>query len=78
MNRLRMMAIAAAAVAAMTGAPTAKPAYLQPAQYSWIGGRRYGGRRRRRGWNSKNEEARSSGIPKAFRQYCRRYHGTLV
>jgi hypothetical protein len=29
--------------------------------------------RRRIGWNSKNQNARDAGIPKAFRQYAKRY-----
>lgn len=76
MNRFKLMALAAAAVAAMTGAPTGRPPALVPAgQFLGFGG---GRRSRRRGWNSKNEEARKNGIPKAFRQYCRRYHGTIA
>lgn len=73
MNRLRLMALAAAAVAAMSGAPSSKlPTASLPGHYfGWGGGRR------RRGLGVKNETARDHGIPKAFRQYARRYGSSV-
>lgn len=75
MKHLKLMAIAAAAVAAMTGAPsTNRPNFAPQAQLlGWGGGRRKG-----ISSSGKNGVARRAGIPKAFRQYCRRYHGTLA
>ena len=71
MSRIKQIAImAAAAMAAMTGAPTSRLPFLPAASQfqGWAGGRRRG-----RGWSSKNDAARAAGIPKAFRQYARRY-----
>ena len=76
MNKSKLMLMAAAAVAAFTGAPTARLPVFTPAAgmfAPWGGGRR----RRGRGWNGKNETARAAGVPKAFRQYARRYGSSV-
>lgn len=73
MNHIRLIALAAAAMAALTGARTSRLPFLPPttAFQNYGGGRRSG--RGGRGFSNKNSKARDCGIPKAFRQYARRY-----
>ena len=73
----KFMAAAAIAIAAMTGAPTGRQAAMPSSPYAQMM-RRGRGRRRRGGWNSKNETARNAGIPKAFRQYAKRYGSDVM
>lgn len=70
------MAIAAASIGAFVGAPALAPSAFVLAQSMfspWAGGRR----RRARGWLTKNEFARKHGVPKAFRQYAKRYGSSV-
>lgn len=77
MNRAQLMAIAAAAMATMGSGPSHTRLTPMVALSNFAS---YGGRenlRPRRGWGSKNREARHNGIPKAFRQHARRYHSDV-
>jgi len=76
MNRLKLAGLAAAAIAVFGGAPTANlPTFNRPGNGIATG---LGGRRRRRGYGWKNNTAREHGIPKAFRQYAKRYGSSVT
>lgn len=73
---MKVMAIAAAALAGFGAAPSVQLNHNFRAPIS-IG---YGGRsinRTGRGFSGKNAQARQAGIPKAFRQHARRYHSDI-
>ena len=66
----KIMAAAAMAMAGLSSASTTAASSVKA--FSGVISR-HNRRVRGRGWNSKNDDARAAGIPKAFRQYAKRY-----